>query len=218
VTFEIKPDTPGTYVPHFSVSGYAFDPDTSNNAADDPTTVLPSADVSVSMMGGAAGPNMNWLVTVSNYGPIDAENVHAELALPGGLSITGFGADQGTCSTSGSTIVCELGTITRASGGKVSIQVNTQGDVGAYTATAKASSTTPDPDPTNNETDYTINVGAVGSGPYGAAPFGRGDTSDACACRAAHESRAPGTLAVLGIALATVGVRARRRRSVSERT
>lgn len=214
VTLEATAETPGTYVPHFSVSAYAFDPDVSNNAADDPTTVLPSADVSVSMLGGAAGPNMNWLLTVANAGPIDAENVHAELTLPGGLTISGVGADQGTCTTAGSTIACELGTIPHSLGNKVSIQVNTQGDAGSYKATAKASSTTPDPDSTNNETDYTIDVGGSGYGPYG-GPLGSGDTSDACACCTGRESRAPSAAGMLGIALATAGLRARRRRGCS---
>jgi hypothetical protein len=196
VTFTVRPDAPGTYRPHFSVTGYAYDPQPADNETDDTTTVLPSADVAVSLSGGAAGSVVGWFASVSNHGPVDAENVHVDISVPDGTPIQTagiVGGGQGSCTVQGQTVSCALGTLPKTLGADVTIQIDSRAQgAGSFTGSADVTSSTPDPDATSNHAEHTISTATTGT-TTGVPGFGAGD-SGACGCRTACSNEPPSAL------------------------
>ena len=148
----------GTIINNASVSSVTSDPVAANDSTSEDTAVETQADLSVSKVDSAdpvnAGSGFFYTVTVANVGPSDAQTVVLADVLPTEVSFVSATPDQGSCSESGGTVTCSLGTV--ASGGSVDvvIAVAVPSDTAAGTIinNASVSSATSDPVAANNST------------------------------------------------------------------
>ncbi|HKC63993.1 MAG TPA: hypothetical protein VKB86_10165, partial [Pyrinomonadaceae bacterium] len=125
---------------------------TSNDSASDATTIVSSADLSltnvVTSSGSGIGTNATFTVTLTNSGPSDATNVAVKDLLPSGLTFVSSTPSTGTYnSTTGMWTVASL-----ASGSSATLQLVGQiNSLGSITTTAEVTaSDQPDPDSTPN--------------------------------------------------------------------
>jgi len=134
-----------------SVSG-GGEADTSNDSASDATTIVSSADLSltnvVTSSGSGIGTNATFTVTLTNSGPSDATNIQVKDLLPSGLTYVSSTPGTGTYnSATGVWTVASL-----ASGSSATLQLVGQiNSLGAISTTAEVTaSDQPDPDSTPN--------------------------------------------------------------------
>ncbi len=146
------------------VSSTTPDPDPRNNSATTDTPVDPSADVAIVKVADpnpvTAGNTLTYALSVTNYGPSDAQDVIVTDPLPSETHYKSASTTAGSCSQASGTVTCDLGTL--AAGGTVTITIVTTADPGtpphSFTDTAKASSTTPDPNSDNNTASFTSDL------------------------------------------------------------
>lgn len=137
-----------------SVASAATDPNGANNSASESTAVNTSADLSVAKTDSAdpavAGGSLTYTVTVTNNGPSTATGVSLTDTLPAGVTFVSSTPGSPTCTESGGTVTCNLGTLAPGST-SVSIDVSiAPSTTGTITNTATATATTPDPTPGND--------------------------------------------------------------------
>ncbi|HKO10544.1 MAG TPA: IPT/TIG domain-containing protein [Acidobacteriaceae bacterium] len=125
------------------------------------------ADVSVSVQAPASattGASMNWIVTVSNLGPNQAQGVTVQGMLPGSVIFGSMNASQGYCSGTGD-FYCDLANIASGSSATVTISV-TPMDATTLQLTASVESVSYDPVSSNNQsTANTTTTGAAYNAP-----------------------------------------------------
>jgi fimbrial isopeptide formation D2 family protein/uncharacterized repeat protein (TIGR01451 family) len=160
---------PGTITNSASVTSSTNDPNLTNNASSDPTTIVTSADLSLSKVHAGsflAGEQGTYDFTVTNaHGPSDAAGtLKVTDPLPSGetFSSGGGGDTSWTCSSSGETVTCtdpsglDVGDATSFS---MTVDIASGVTGSSLTNTATVSSTTTDPIPTNNSS--TDNAGTT---------------------------------------------------------
>ncbi len=84
------------------ITSAAYDPDPANNSAFVVHAITDVADLSVTKTGPGsivAGTSLTYELVVTNLGPSRAENVVLYDRLPPGLTVTGWTASQGSCTT-----------------------------------------------------------------------------------------------------------------------
>ncbi len=117
----------------------------------------PQADLRITKAGTpatvVAGPDgtVTYTLSVTNDGPLTDPAVTVTDTLPSGLSVTSASATQGTCSSAGQTLTCNLGALTPGPTVTVTVQAAV-GTTAANPATDQAAvqGTYDDPDPTDN--------------------------------------------------------------------
>ena len=129
------------------------------------TSVTPSADVAVSVVGPTTptpvGQNITYLVTVSNNGPSDALGVNLVNLIPAGTTFVSASSIVGTTTPTeaNGTVSDAIGTLTAGSLVEIMVVVSTNGGTAASIAdTATVSSATADSDPSNNTSQVISNV------------------------------------------------------------
>ncbi|MFL5737671.1 MAG: hypothetical protein ACJ76P_10065 [Actinomycetota bacterium] len=161
----------GTISNTASVSADESDPDGSNNASTQDTTVdappppPPSADVSVAKTDSVdpvdPGDAYSYDLVVTNNGPDAASNVALSDAVPAALSVDTVHDGGGSCSVTGQDVSCTLASL--ANGATWSVTVDVTVDPahpgGTISNTANVSADENDPDGTNNAStqDTTVN-------------------------------------------------------------
>jgi uncharacterized repeat protein (TIGR01451 family)/fimbrial isopeptide formation D2 family protein len=136
-----------------SVAGGGGNISTSNDSASDATTVVSSADLSLTKTVNNSTPTINtnvtFTLTLSNAGPTNASGVTVTDALPAGLSFVSATPSAGTSYNSG-TGVWTIGAV--ASGANATLQLVTNVTAsGTITNTAQVTAANePDPDSTPN--------------------------------------------------------------------
>ena len=154
VEIQIRPQEGGTITNQASVSSDAGDPSPSDNSASAETTVTPVADISVTKTDSPdpvlAGEVLTYTVTVHNSGPSSATQVLLSDPLPAGVNFDSATPSQGTCSESGHTVGCALGTIANGAAASVEIKVITV-TPGTISNQASVSSFVSDPNFANND-------------------------------------------------------------------
>ena len=106
----------GTVVGNLAtVSGNELDPIPANNQASATITVRPLVDLKLTKVASnptpAAGGPVSYTLTLVNNGPSPATSVTITDPLPSGLSFLSASAGQGSCSASGQTVTCQLGSL-----------------------------------------------------------------------------------------------------------
>jgi uncharacterized repeat protein (TIGR01451 family)/fimbrial isopeptide formation D2 family protein len=151
VTVSVAQSTASSITNTASVSG-GGQANTSNDTASDPTTIVSSADLSLTKVltssGSGVGTNATFTITLTNSGPSDATNVAVKDQLPSGLSYVSSTPSVGSYnSTTGIWTVASL-----ASGSSATLQIVAQiTSLGSITNTAQVTaSDQPDPDSTPN--------------------------------------------------------------------
>jgi Ca2+-binding RTX toxin-like protein len=106
----------------------------------------------------ALGDTFTDTVTVTNHGPGGATSVTTSVAYTGAAATIGsVNASQGSCTPSGSTVNCTLGSLANTASATVEITL-TPTATGTVTATATTSATETDPVPGNNDATESTTV------------------------------------------------------------
>ncbi|WP_018681194.1 DUF11 domain-containing protein [Actinokineospora enzanensis] len=139
---------------------------TANDAATVTTTVQRVSDLALTKTAiptpVVVGAPIAYTLTVTNNGPSAADAVVVNDPLPTGLTATGEQSTQGTCTITGQTVNCALGTVAAGATASVTITADTPGTVPAagFTNTATVASASTDPNPANNTATHVANVTA----------------------------------------------------------
>src|SRR5204863_5126068 len=130
-------------------SSTTSDPDTTNNSANEATTVATSADVSITKSDSpdpvTAGTDLTYTLTVKNAGPSFARSVQATDPVPAGTSFVS--ADSGGLNVAG-TVTWNLGDLPRSAEHTHVIQKRSAIVSRPLSNNENVSSTTSDPDGT----------------------------------------------------------------------
>ncbi|MCX5206077.1 hypothetical protein OG897_32265 [Streptomyces sp. NBC_00237] len=105
----------------------------------------------------ALGDSFTDTVTVTNNGPGDATGVETTVTYTGAATVGTVTPSQGSCSTSGPTVTCALGTLANGASATVAITAEPTA-TGTVTATATTTATETDPVPGNNEATQSTTV------------------------------------------------------------
>ncbi len=141
------PAVAGASVGNFaSVSADQPDPNSDNNQANATIDVKPLVDLKLTKLASnpapVAGGPVSYTLSLLNNGPSPATGVTLTDPLPTGLSFVWASAGQGSCSASGQTIICQLGTVAAGGAALVTITADvassTAGSTIENTATASA--------------------------------------------------------------------------------
>jgi uncharacterized repeat protein (TIGR01451 family) len=95
------------------------------------------------------GQGLKYTLVVLNSGPAAAANTTVVDFLPGGVRLVTVASTQGSCSTAGRLVSCNLGTLPSGASETVAISVIPQ-TRGTITNTAAVAALTPDPNLANN--------------------------------------------------------------------
>jgi uncharacterized repeat protein (TIGR01451 family) len=154
----------GTQTNTASVTSTTPDSVTGNNSASDTTTIITSADLSVTKTDGLTSVTLlgggTYTITVRNSGPSRASGVTLSDTWPAGFSRGTTTTSQGTCTGGNDNFTCSLGDV--AAGASVTITVNYTVRLGtlpgAQTNAVTVTSGTSDPNAGNNTASDTTNV------------------------------------------------------------
>jgi uncharacterized repeat protein (TIGR01451 family) len=160
VTIKVTPTQVGTLSNTATVTADQPDTNPGNNSSTVQSTVVPSADLSLTTTDSPDPVRRNNTLTytlkLNNLGPDSAINARVTDTLPAGTTFVSATASQGTC-TGTATVTCTLGTLASAATVTVTIKV-TPTVTGTITNNASASSDTGDPDPGDNNASATTKV------------------------------------------------------------
>ena len=150
-TFVIRPLVAGTFPVELDVRTNETDPNLANNKAPVTLTVLPGADLSVTLSDSphpaVMGGQLTYTAIVTNLGPSPASGVTLTDALPGGVTFFSSNSTLGTCGGS-STVTCAIGAL--ASGAQAIVTIVVTANSTAITDTVTVSGNEADPVPSNN--------------------------------------------------------------------
>ncbi len=168
VAIHILPGTRGPLNNDARVSSTTFDNDLSNNLATTGSSVVGSADLSITKSDSpdpvVAGSQLTYTITVTNGGPSTADDVVVTDALPAGTSyVSGVnGSNQTVCTlVQNNTVTCSLGTLQPGTTGTIYLTVKVAASVPTGTVlsnTVSVGSRTPDPNNANNTATETTTV------------------------------------------------------------
>ena len=147
-----------------SVASDVADPVPGNNSTSEDTDIDPSADLHVTKADDTdpvlVNGTLTYTVSVLNEGVSGATNVVLTDALPGGVAFVSATPGQGSCSESGGTVTCLLGSIAASATVDVVVVVTPGASVGNTTITNNASVVGDefDPDASDNSTSEDTDV------------------------------------------------------------
>jgi len=161
VTLVVMPTAVGSITLAASANGNEFDPNRANNQASVPVSVLPSANLVVSLVpqyqSVLTGQNLIFTATVDNTGPNPATNVVLSLPLSSDLVFDSSTSSQGTIGPEAGAIVAQLGSLNPGSTATV-IVVVTAPRPGTITQLATATETENQLDQESNTASAPVTV------------------------------------------------------------
>jgi uncharacterized repeat protein (TIGR01451 family) len=132
-----------------TVSANEPDPNLNNNQATAPIDVKPLVDLKLTKVASnpapTAGGPVTFTLSLVNNGPSPATGVAITDPLPNGLTFMSASAGQGSCSGTGQTVICQLGTVAVGGAAVVTITAHVAGSAAGATLqnTATASANEP---------------------------------------------------------------------------
>ncbi|MDH3362377.1 MAG: DUF11 domain-containing protein, partial [Gammaproteobacteria bacterium] len=160
------PATPQTVTNTAVVSAAEPDSDSADNTSAEDTDVInpPPADLELTQTDSpdpvVAGNSLTYVLTVSNLGPGPATLVELTDTLPAGVTFQSATPSIGSCSESGGTVTCDLGTIGNGVSENVTIVVTAPALAGVITNSASVTTARVDPNSANNSAsaDTTVTI------------------------------------------------------------
>ena len=144
ITVRVAPDFVGALVNTATVTANETDPTPANNTDAVTTTIVAEPDVTITKTAAPPvtpqGGTITYTITVTNAGPSTALGVTVTDNLPGGVSFGAVTTSQGSCTQSGGTVSCNIGTMQPGTTAVITITVTATG-CGAVTNTATVSAT-----------------------------------------------------------------------------
>jgi uncharacterized repeat protein (TIGR01451 family) len=164
VTIVVTPTTTGTKTNTACVSANETDPNSGNDCSTATTTVNSnpnSADLSITKTD-VPDPverraDLTYTMVVTNNGSLNATGVTLTDTLPSGITIRSMSTTQGSCSSSGSVVTCNLGAMENGSSATVTIVVRSN-STGTLTNTASVTGNQSDSNSGNNSITVTTTV------------------------------------------------------------
>ncbi|PWU50197.1 hypothetical protein DLJ46_07655 [Micromonospora globispora] len=161
----VTASAPGDFTISGSVTADQPDPQPANNSSSVSFTVLPAADLAVTVSESSdpslPGRALTYTLTVTNHGPSPSA-AHLTDAwsatVAGGVTLLSVEPSQGGCgSTIAGRVECDLGVLASGATATVAVSLRPQG-VGTVTTEARVTGTEYDGDPTNNTATETTAV------------------------------------------------------------
>ncbi len=149
-----------------TITGDQLDPVPANNVSATSVTVGPAADLRLTKLIDRPAPSIGdaveWTIQVVNDGPQPAVNAQLTDVVPAGATITAVTASAGSCTRTGQSVVCDLGTLASGASATATIRATVASGAGGAVLdnAATASSGTRDPDTTNNTATARATAGA----------------------------------------------------------
>jgi uncharacterized repeat protein (TIGR01451 family) len=145
-----------------SVTSATNDPNLSNNADSESTTVQPGADLSVTKTDSAdpVKPDapFSYILAVNNAGPDTALNVVVTDTLPVGVTFLSASGNHWKCTLSLGTVTCTRPDLNVGGPKDITIRVTAPSQRGTIVNTASVTSATNDPNPSNNAASESTTV------------------------------------------------------------
>jgi uncharacterized repeat protein (TIGR01451 family) len=164
VTIVVRPNQTGLITNRARVTSTDIDPDQTNNAVTETTTVNIPADLVLSIQADqtetTVGEDLVYVVLVVNEGPGAASNVVVTTDLPDDVTIVGYSTGQGTIQQFGNQLVTTIGTMPNGSPAAIRIVV-TPNIAGTTSIDASVAATETDPDPLDNTATLLTPVNAA---------------------------------------------------------
>ncbi|NOZ71506.1 MAG: DUF11 domain-containing protein, partial [Chloroflexi bacterium] len=163
VVIEAVANTVNTTVANVAtVTGEAYDPNPDNNVSDAESSIVWSADISVSQSAQPAavevGEVLTYTLIASNAGPVAAPNAVLSDILPDNVTLFSASSSRGACSYSGNLVTCPLGELAAGAELRAQVVVRAPEEPGVLTNTARITADTTDPDPDNNASVLAVSV------------------------------------------------------------
>jgi PGF-pre-PGF domain-containing protein/uncharacterized repeat protein (TIGR01451 family) len=127
------------------------------------------------------GGSLTYTLTAGTAGPDSGMNVWVNDTLPEGITFVSATPAQGSCSHSGSSVNCSLGTVTCPGTVAISLVVTAPSSAGTLTNNARITSTTYDPSATNTTATISTTVQAPESSTQTGSSGGTGSTGSTAA-------------------------------------
>lgn len=164
VDIVVTPTVAGEITNTASVSATESDTDTSDNNASETTTVAPlQADLSITKTDApdpvATSSTLTYTLTVTNNGPDAATDVVVTDTLPASVTYQSATPSSGSCSQSGRTVTCNLGTLSDTQLETITIEVTSPSTDATISNAANVTSDTEDPVGANNNATENTTVG-----------------------------------------------------------
>jgi uncharacterized repeat protein (TIGR01451 family) len=122
----------------------------------------PSADLSITMTDSLdpvpASTTFNYLLAVRNAGPLVADNVRVEDALPAGMSFISASGNGWNCGHASGTVTCTRPSLSVSAASDITLAVAAPSGLGSVSNTASVSSDTPDLNDNNNAASEATDV------------------------------------------------------------
>jgi uncharacterized repeat protein (TIGR01451 family) len=145
-----------------SVTSLTIDPNSSNNSSTVCPPLQPRVDLSMTKKPSRTqvptGGQVMYTLVVKNNGPSDASGVTVTDPMAAGLSLVSAKPSQGTCSTTGGHVSCNVGQLDAGGSAQVLVTAQVTATSGCITNTSTASTDDTDTDAANNKGSATICV------------------------------------------------------------
>jgi uncharacterized repeat protein (TIGR01451 family) len=144
-----------------TVTSDAADPDGNNNESTICVPIMRRADLSITKSASqtelpTGGGQVMYTLVVRNDGPSDATGVRVSDPMAPGLTLVAAEASQGSCSTAGGRVSCDLGGLVE--GGSAQVLVTASAAPGSITNTATVTGDQEDTDPDDNTDSATVSA------------------------------------------------------------
>lgn len=129
VVLTVTPSQGGNHILATTVSSITTDGTNTNNRINETTSISPISDLQISLSDSGdpviSGESFTYTASITNGGPSNAASTVATITLPADATYVSATPSQGSCTRSGVTMTCSLGTVNSGNTPTVSITLRT---------------------------------------------------------------------------------------------